>query len=41
MANEQSSTVAKLWDGKNLKNTFRRCFDHRLMLQWYEEVKIA
>jgi hypothetical protein len=41
LANEQFRTVAELWDGQNLKITFRRCFDHNLMTQWYELVQIA
>jgi hypothetical protein len=41
LANEQCRTVADLWDGKNLKIAFRRCFDHKLMLQWYELVQIV
>jgi hypothetical protein len=41
LANEQFKTVAELWDGQNLKITFRRCFDHNLMIQWYELVQIA
>jgi hypothetical protein len=41
LANEQFTTLANLWDGQNLKITFRRCFDHGLMLQWYELIQIA
>jgi hypothetical protein len=41
LANEQFKTVADLWDGQNLKITFRRCFDHKLMIQWYELVQIV
>jgi hypothetical protein len=41
LVNEQNKTIADLWDGSSLKVTFRRCFDHRLMLQWLEIQQIA
>jgi hypothetical protein len=39
--NEQNQTMADLRGGESLKVTIRRCFDHRLMLQWYEILKIS
>jgi len=36
LVNEKSATVANLWDGVNLKCTFRRCVDNRLMNLWIE-----
>ena len=33
--------MAEIWDGEQLRVTFRRCFDHRLMIQWYEILQIA
>jgi hypothetical protein len=39
--NEQNHTIFYLWNGVSLKVTFRRYFDHRLMLQWYEIIQIA
>jgi hypothetical protein len=33
--------VCEAWDGVNLKFTFRRTVDHRLMDQWYEVVQIS
>lgn len=41
IVNEQNATVATLWDGDQLKVTFRRCFNHALMTQWYEVLNIA
>jgi hypothetical protein len=41
LLNEQNKTIAELWDGVSLKMTFRRCFDHKLMLQWFEIQQIA
>lgn len=41
LVNEKSSTVAKLWDGVNLKCTFRRGVDNRQMNLWLEIVQLA
>jgi hypothetical protein len=41
LVNEQNKTTTELWDGESLKVTFRKCFDHRLMLQWFEIQQIA
>jgi hypothetical protein len=41
LINEQNGTIAELWDGTQLKVTFRRCFDHNQMLLWYEILQIA
>jgi hypothetical protein len=41
LANEQNKTIADLWDGVSLKVTFRRYFDHSLMMQWLEIRQIA
>jgi hypothetical protein len=38
---EQNKTIAGLWDGSNLKCTFRRCVDRRLSNIWEEVVCIA
>jgi hypothetical protein len=38
---EKSGTVAELWDGVNLKCTFRRGVDQRLMNKWLEIVQLA
>jgi len=38
---KKTATIADLWDGDQLKVTFRRCFDHRLLIQWYEILQIA
>jgi hypothetical protein len=32
LANEHNCSISELWDDTNLKITFRRCFDHNLML---------
>jgi hypothetical protein len=39
--NEQNKTVAKLWDGCNLKCIFRRCVDAMLFNLWEEVLGIA
>jgi hypothetical protein len=41
LVNEQNKTTSNLWDGESLKVTFRRFFDHRLMVQWFEILQIA
>jgi hypothetical protein len=41
LVNEQNKTIVELWNGESLKVTFRRCFDHNLMLQWFEILQIA
>lgn len=41
LINEKSKTVFELWDGSNLKCTFRRGVDKRLMILWLEVVQIA
>jgi hypothetical protein len=34
--NEQERTIRDIWDGVNLKFTFRRTVDSSLMSQWLE-----
>jgi hypothetical protein len=41
LVNEQNYTIVDPWYGEHCKVTFRRCFDHRLMLQWYKIIHIA
>jgi hypothetical protein len=41
IVNEQNSTIADLWDGCNLKCTFRRTVDIRLFNLWEEVLNIA
>ena len=41
LVNEQKCTIADLWDGVNLKCTFRRCVDSRLFAVWEEIFQIA
>jgi hypothetical protein len=41
IVNEKAKTVADLWDGCNLKCTFRRTVDARLGRLWLEIVQIA
>jgi hypothetical protein len=38
LVNEQNKTIVDLWDGSSLKVTFRRCFDHRLMMQKFRKL---
>ena len=39
--NEQAATISQVWDGSELKLTFRRTVPQRLMLQWEELTQIA
>lgn len=41
LVNEQSHTVYDLWDGVDLKCTFRREVDDRLMQLWHEILQLA
>ncbi|TVT99236.1 hypothetical protein EJB05_55412, partial [Eragrostis curvula] len=41
IVNERSKTIAEIWDGINLKCTFRRCVDSNLMRRWEEVLQIA
>jgi hypothetical protein len=41
IVNEHNKTIADLWNGTNLKCTFRRCVDRRLFLLWEELVGIV
>jgi hypothetical protein len=41
LVNEKTQSVFNLWDGTNLKCTFRRCVDDRLMNPWLEVVQLA
>jgi hypothetical protein len=39
--NEQNISIAEVWDGRNLKLTFRRCVDQQLMQRRYDLKSIA
>jgi hypothetical protein len=39
LLNEQNKTVAELWDGSNVKCTFRRTFDDTLENMWFKRPK--
>jgi hypothetical protein len=39
--NEKTSTIAELWDGHNLKCTFKRTMSERLGRVWLEIVQLA
>ena len=41
IANEQNSTIAEVWDGAQLRFSFRRNVSQRLMLQWYDLLQVA
>jgi hypothetical protein len=41
IVNEKTSSIADLWDGKNLKCTFRRSVDNRTYRTWLEIVQLA
>jgi hypothetical protein len=39
--NDENKTITEIWDGTNLKCTFRRCVDIRLFNLWEELISIA
>jgi hypothetical protein len=41
LVNEQNKSITELWDGTNLRCTFRRCVDSRLLQLWEEVVSVA
>lgn len=41
LVNEKTSSIADLWDGHNLKCTFRRTVDESLYRKWLEIVQLA
>lgn len=41
LVNEQNATIADLWDGINLRCTFRRIADDRIIRQWQEIIQVA
>jgi hypothetical protein len=41
IVNEQGKTIREIWDGVNLKLTFRRTVDHETLNQWEEHMQIA
>lgn len=41
IVNEQMITIPDLWDVSNLKCTFRKLVDNRLMSQWLEVEQLA
>jgi hypothetical protein len=41
IVNEKTSTIAELWDGHNLKCTFKRTVKERLGRDWLEIVQLA
>jgi hypothetical protein len=41
IVNEHGCTIREAWDGENLKISFRRAVNSRLMQLWYELVEIA
>jgi hypothetical protein len=41
LINKQNKSIVELWDGTNLKCTFRRCVDIRFFQLWEEVVSIA
>uniref|UniRef100_A0A0A9B5C6 Reverse transcriptase zinc-binding domain-containing protein n=1 Tax=Arundo donax TaxID=35708 RepID=A0A0A9B5C6_ARUDO len=38
LVNGQTASIAEIWDGQNLRCTFRRCVDSRFMQLWEELV---
>jgi hypothetical protein len=36
VCHQQGVTIRDVWDGVNIKLTFRRVFDNKMMEQWYQ-----
>lgn len=41
ICNQVDSSVAEVWDGRNLKLSFRRCVDHEGMVRWGQLVALV
>jgi hypothetical protein len=41
IVNQQTKTIEELWDGSQLRCTFRRTFTAELLIQWQEILVIA
>jgi hypothetical protein len=41
LCNEQGKTASQVWDGRNMKLTFRRNFSAPLMIKWHELEGVA
>jgi hypothetical protein len=41
IVNEQGVSIKDAWDGENVRFTFSRTVDSRLMVQWYKLIQIA
>jgi hypothetical protein len=39
--NEQGKSINELWDGENLKFTFRRTMNQEVMNRWYQLLEIT
>jgi hypothetical protein len=41
VSNQQTQTVRDIWDGQEIRGTFRRTFSEEMMVQWQELLVIA
>jgi hypothetical protein len=41
VSNQQNKTIFDIWDGHEIRGTFRRTFTEDMMAQWYELLEIA
>ena len=41
LVNEKTIFITDVWDGEQLRVTFRRCFDQKLLQQWFEILQFA
>jgi hypothetical protein len=41
VSNQQTQTIRDLWDGEQIRGTFRRIFLDEMMISWLELIEIA
>jgi hypothetical protein len=41
VSNQQTKIVREIWDGQQIRGTFRRTFTEEMMMQWHELLVIA
>jgi hypothetical protein len=41
VSNQQTQIVSDIWDGQQIRGTFRRTFSEEMMIQWQELLVIA
>jgi hypothetical protein len=41
VSNQETQTIRELWDGEQIRGTFRRIFSDEMMVSWLELIEIA